>query len=102
MENYAFKSVAFGGFDKQDVIHYIEQTAQKAAESEKQLREENERLRSQMEELQEQVEHLQEQTRSLTEERQQLQESLTREQEARQALEPLKPLPICLSLWRPR
>ena len=27
MENYAFKSVAFGGFDKQDVIHYIEQTA---------------------------------------------------------------------------
>ena len=69
MENYPIKSVTFGGFDKQDVIHYIEQTAQKAAESEKQLREENERLRSQMEELQEQVEHLQEQTRSLTEER---------------------------------
>ena len=62
MENYPIKSVTFGGFDKQDVIHYIEQTAQKAAESEKQLREENERLRSQMEELQEQVEHLQEQT----------------------------------------
>lgn len=55
MENYPIKSVTFGGFDKQDVIHYIEQTAQKAAESEKQLREENERLRSQMEELQEQV-----------------------------------------------
>lgn len=31
MENYAFKSVAFGGFDKQDVIHYIEQTAKEAA-----------------------------------------------------------------------
>ena len=92
MENYPIKSVTFGGFDKQDVIHYIEQTAQKAAESEKQLREENERLRSQMEELQEQTEHLQAQVESLTAERQQLQESLTREQEARQALEPLKPL----------
>ena len=87
MENYPIKSVTFGGFDKQDVIHYIEQTAQKAAESEKQLREENERLRSQMEELQEQTEHLQAQVESLTAERQQLQESLTREQKARQALE---------------
>ena len=27
MENFPIKSVTFGGFDKQDVIRYIEQTA---------------------------------------------------------------------------
>ena len=31
MANYSIKSVAFGGFDKQDVIRYIEQTAEEAA-----------------------------------------------------------------------
>ena len=31
MDNYSIKSVAFGGFDKQDVIRYIEQSAQNAA-----------------------------------------------------------------------
>ena len=33
MENNIFKSVAFGGFDKQDVIGYIERTAREAAEA---------------------------------------------------------------------
>ena len=33
MENNTFKSVAFGGFDKQDVIRYIEQSAREAAEA---------------------------------------------------------------------
>ena len=44
MENYAFKSVAFGGFDKQDVIHYIEQTAKEAAAVQERLQKENEDL----------------------------------------------------------
>ena len=29
MDNYSIKSVTFGGFDKQDVIRYIEETAGK-------------------------------------------------------------------------
>ena len=33
MESNMFKSVAFGGFDKQDVIGYIERTAREAAEA---------------------------------------------------------------------
>ena len=45
MENNSFKTVAFGGFDKQDVIQYIERTAKEAAEGQKQLQEENETLR---------------------------------------------------------
>ena len=44
MENYSIKSVAFGGFDKQDVIQYIEKSAQEAAAVQKQLQEENEVL----------------------------------------------------------
>jgi len=32
MENNSFKTVAFGGFDKQDVIQYIERTARENAE----------------------------------------------------------------------
>ena len=42
MDNYPIKSVTFGGFDKQDVIQYIEQmSASKEA-----LREENGSLRA--------------------------------------------------------
>ena len=33
MENSIFKSVAFGGFDKQDVIRYIEQAAREASDA---------------------------------------------------------------------
>ena len=39
-----FKSVAFGGFDKQDVVHYIERTAREAAEAQEKLQRENEGL----------------------------------------------------------
>ena len=37
MDNYSIKSVTFGGFDKQDVIRYIEETAKAAAATEKEL-----------------------------------------------------------------
>ena len=51
MENYPIKSVTFGGFDKQDVISYIEKAAQQASAAQQQLQEENDRLRAQVEEL---------------------------------------------------
>lgn len=54
MENYAIKSVTFGGFDKQDVIKYIERTAQE----QKTLQEENEALRMRETELAEKAESL--------------------------------------------
>ena len=46
MDNYPIKSVTFGGFDKQDVIHYIEKTAQETAEVQKKLQDENDGLRT--------------------------------------------------------
>ena len=47
MENYSFKSVAFGGFDKQDVVRYLEQSSEKAASLQKELETENVSLTSQ-------------------------------------------------------
>ena len=49
MENNTFKSVAFGGFDKQDVIAYIERTSREAAAAQETLRQENEGLRQELE-----------------------------------------------------
>ena len=60
MENSTFKCVAFGGFDKQDVIRYIEQSAREAAEVREQLQLENERLRTESADLQAQVRALRE------------------------------------------
>ena len=84
MENYAFKSVAFGGFDKQDVIHYIEQTAKEAAAAQERLQKEKEDLQAEADSLRTQVRELQ--TRLET-------ETALREQErtARQGLEAFKP-----------
>ena len=45
MENYSFRSVPFGGFDKQDVVRYIEQASEKAAAVQRELQEENHSLR---------------------------------------------------------
>ncbi len=49
MENYSFKSVAFGGFDKQDVVRYLEQASEKAAAVQRELEAENAELRKQVE-----------------------------------------------------
>ena len=61
MENYSFKTVAFGGFDKQDVVRYLEQAAEKSAALQHAHEEECEKLRSEAEELRAQVEQLQSQ-----------------------------------------
>lgn len=92
MESNQFKSVAFGGFDKQDVINYIERTAREAAEAREALQreagglqEENEALRRQLEELEARVEALRQETDGLRQE-------LGQERAARQELEGLRPL----------
>ena len=59
MDNYAIKSVTFGGFDKQDVIHYIEQTSKEAAENLEKLRQERDSLQTEAESLRSQVRELQ-------------------------------------------
>lgn len=68
MEQNAIKSVAFGGFDKQDVARYIEQISQ---ETEK-LREERDTLREQMEQLTQETAALREQVLELTDTRDRL------------------------------
>lgn len=92
MDNYPIKSVTFGGFDKQDVIHYIEQASEKAAAAQKELQAENDGLRGQVTELTGELEALRSQMAELTAQRDQLRAALDRETAARQELEPLKPL----------
>lgn len=92
MDNYPIKSVTFGGFDKQDVIRYIEQTSEKAAAAQKELQTENDGLRGQVAALTEELEALRKQAAELTAQRDQLQAVLGQETAARQELEALKPL----------
>lgn len=69
MENYPIRSVTFGGFDKQDVIRYIEQTAQMSAAAQKELQDANAHLEAQVQELTAQAASLQAQLESLAEEK---------------------------------
>ena len=92
MENYSFKSVAFGGFDKQDVVRYLEQAAEKAAAAQRQLETENESLRRQAEAQAEELEALRAQVEELTGERDGLREKLASESAALADLEPLRSL----------
>lgn len=92
MENYSFKSVAFGGFDKQDVVRYLEQAAEKAAAAQRQLETENESLRRQAEAQAEELEALRAQVEELTGERDGLRKKLASESAALADLEPLRSL----------
>ncbi len=92
MENYSFKTVAFGGFDKQDVVRYLEQAAEKSAALQHAHEEECEKLRSEAEELRAQVEQLQSQIGKLSVQRDWLQGQLETETSARQDLESLRSL----------
>lgn len=92
MENYSFKSVAFGGFDKQDVVRYLEQASEKAAAVQRELEAENDKLRKQAEEQAERIGQLEAQLAELTAERGRLQERLEAETAARADLEPLRSL----------
>lgn len=97
MDQYAIKSVTFGGFDKQDVIRYIEQTTETANAAQKELQEQNDALRAENETLRSQVEAL---TAELTAQKYELEtmssdhahleDSLAREAAQRQELEALR------------
>lgn len=92
MENYSFKSVAFGGFDKQDVVRYLEQSSEKAAAAQRALEAENEALRQEAEKREAEMKALREQIEELTAQRDRLQEKLETEAAARADLEPLRAL----------
>lgn len=87
MENNTFKSVAFGGFDKQDVIRYIEQSSREAAEVQERLQQENDSLRARIQALEEQELERERQIKETEARCRSLEQQLTQEQTARQALE---------------
>lgn len=92
MDNYPIKSVAFGGFDKQDVVRYIQQTAQQTAAEQEALRKEADALREKEAALAEELAALKAQFEEMTTRCDQLQEALAQETAARQELESLKAL----------
>lgn len=103
MEQYPIKSVTFGGFDKQDVINYIEKLSQEAASVQAQLQQEaaglRDRLTAATEQLEDsslELESMREEQESLQEELKRLRTALSQETAARQALsleaERLRPL----------
>lgn len=92
MENYSFKSVPFGGFDKQDVVHYIQQSSEKAAAVQRELEVENGRLRKRTEELEGRLADLTKELETLRDQRDRLEEDLKRERAVREDLEPLRSL----------
>ena len=92
MENYSFKSVAFGGFDKQDVVRYLEQASEKSAAIQRELEAENEKLHKEISEQAQRLEELEGRLTALTAERDELQEKLDSESAARADLEPLRAL----------
>ena len=83
MDNYPIKSVAFGGFDKQDVIRYIEQTAEQAAAAQKALQEENDSLRAEADTLRQETASLRAKLEEAAARQAQLQGELSRESAAR-------------------
>ena len=87
MENNAFKSVTFGGFDKQDVIRYIEQSSREAAEIQEQLQRENDGLRARVEALEAQVADQERRAGEAEDRCRGLEQHLAQEQSARQTLE---------------
>lgn len=102
MENNTFKSVAFGGFAKQDVINYIEEAAREATAQQERLQQENDSLRTQLEDLRTQLEQAQSEVQELNARREQLESALARETAARTELEPFKPETEQLTLEKER
>ena len=87
MENNTFKSVTFGGFDKQDVIRYIEQSAREAAEIQERLQQENDGLRAQVQTLEERSAELERRVEEAENRCHGLEQQISQECTARQALE---------------
>ena len=68
MEQYAIKSVAFGGFDKEDVARYIEQISQESGK----LREERDVLQERLDQAEQEAAALRDQLQTLTETKERL------------------------------
>ena len=92
MDNYPIKTVAFGGFDKQDVIRYIQQTAQETAAAREALSQEADALRDRESALLDEMDALKAQFEEVSARCEQLQEELARETARCQELEALKAL----------
>lgn len=103
MENYPIRSVTFGGFDKQDVIRYIEQTAQMSAAAQKELQDVNAHLEAQMQELTEKVTALQAELEALRAEKAAAETQLKAENDALTAqVEALRPDAVNYAQFRDR
>lgn len=89
MENYSFKTVTFGGFDKQDVMRYIEQASEKAAAVQRSLEAENEALRKEIQTLSQRLQDAESESATLLSRCEGLQKELAT---AKEELEPLRPL----------
>lgn len=90
MESSTFKSVTFGGFDKQSVIEYIEKTARETSAAAEHLQQELSVVQQERDEQRDRLAQLQSEAEALTAERDRLRQELESERTARQALEPLK------------
>lgn len=90
MENSTFRSVTFGGFSKEDVIRYIEQTAQATAALQENLQKEAAALQEANAALSQQLAALQSKTDAQSAELEQLRTDLERESRQRQTLESCK------------
>lgn len=108
MSQYAIKSVTFGGFDKQDVIRYIEQAAETANAAQKELQAQNDALRTENEALQASIETLtgelaarKSELEALSSDHAKLEEALARESTQRQELEALKAVAADAERLRP-
>ena len=103
MENYPIRSVTFGGFDKQDVIRYIEQTAQGAAAAQKELQDANAHLEAQLQELTEEAASLRAQLAALTGEKTAAETALRAQNDALTAeLEAIRPDAASYAQFRER
>lgn len=91
MENSIFKSVAFGGFDKQDVVAYIEKAAREAAEVREKLQKENDGLKEETRTLGGRLAELEARLTELEEENASLRQELEQAAAVRRELENLRP-----------
>lgn len=85
-----FKSAVLGGFDKEDVITYIDKVAQEHSETVQNLEKELDAMRQEKASFVEEVADLRGQVADLTESRDQLQKSFNAKNKAFAELEPLQ------------
>ena len=90
--DYPIRNVTFGGFDRQDVVRYLENFSRSAEEEKQALREENDRLCARTEKLEEENESLRAQLEEARAQAAGAREELERETARREELESLREL----------